>query len=86
MFQLTVSLSDDLKEFIEERTPKHGFDTTDDYIEFLLRMEILRLQRDTVEALIQEGLDSGEPTPMTKEDWTRLRRELEERLTQVKSS
>jgi hypothetical protein len=49
-------------------------------------MEILRLDRDKVEALIQEGLDSGEPTPMTKDDWARLRRELEERLTQVKSA
>ena len=86
MFQLTVSLSNDLKGFIEERTAKHGFDTAEEYIEFLLRMEILRLQRDKVEALIQEGLDSGEPTPMTKDDWARLRRELEERLTQVKSA
>ena len=86
MFQLTVSLSNDLKGFIEERTAKHGFDTAEEYIEFLLRMEILRLDRDKVEALIQEGLDSGEPTPMTKDDWARLRRELEERLTQVKSA
>ena len=86
MFQLTVSLSNDLKCFIEERTAKHGFDTAEEYIEFLLRMEILRLDRDKVEALIQEGLDSGEPMPMTKDDWARLRRELEERLTQVKSA
>src|SRR5690349_11886214 len=79
MFQLTVSLSDDLKGFIEERTAKHGFDTAEEYIEFLLRTELLRLHRDKVEALIQEGLDSGEPIEVTPQFWEQKIRRLREK-------
>lgn len=84
MFQLTVNLNDDLREFIAERTKAHGLESADDFIEFMLRMEILRLKRDEVEKLIQEGLDSGDPIPVTPQFWAHLRAELEADLDTAK--
>jgi hypothetical protein len=79
MFQLTVSLNSDLRAFIEERTAAHGLESADDYIEFLLRGEILRLQRDQLEAKLLEALKS-EPIEVTPVFWEERRRRLEERL------
>jgi hypothetical protein len=79
MFQLSIELSDDLREFIEERRKAHKLDTVDDFIEFLLRMEILRLNHEKVEELILEGIEGGPGREWTKDDWTNLKNRLEAR-------
>jgi len=86
VFELSVSLSDDLREFISERTATQKLGSADEYIELLLRGEMLRLNRDKVEVLIQEALDSGEPTPMTDEDWAELKRRVIECRGQRKAA
>jgi antitoxin ParD1/3/4 len=77
MSALTVSLSDDAREFVEAEATAGGFESPDSYIQGLIRAEQKRKAREKLEALIIEGLESGEPTPMTAEDWDSLRQGLE---------
>jgi hypothetical protein len=42
-------------------------------------MDQREIAREKIEAEVLRGLQSGESTPMTREDWDRLREELRRR-------
>jgi len=79
MNALTVSLSDDAREFVESEATAGGFPSPDSYLQELIRAEQKRKAREKVEAMLLEALK--EPaTEMTKADWADLRRELDDRI------
>lgn len=81
MSALTVSLSDDAREFVEAEATAGGFTSPNSYLQELIRAEQKRKARTKVEAMLLEALK--EPaTEMTKADWADLRRGLEERIAQ----
>lgn len=81
---LNITLPNQVLTFVEERTTADGFKTPSDYIYHLILQEQERLaQRDRVELLLLEGLDSGEPVEVT-DDWWNLRRIQLEELHQPK--
>jgi antitoxin ParD1/3/4 len=81
MSAMTVSLSDDAREFVQAQAAAGGFKSPDSYIQELIRAEQKRQAREKVEAMLLEALK--EPaTEMTKADWADLRRGLEERISQ----
>jgi len=43
-----------------------------------------RKERERIEALLFEALESGEPTEMTKADWAELKRQVWERHAKQK--
>ncbi|HLQ36774.1 MAG TPA: ribbon-helix-helix domain-containing protein [Planctomycetota bacterium] len=67
--QVTLPIS--LRRLVEQRVTSGGFVNASDYIGHLLRRE---LAEDRFGELVQEGLDSGPATPLTKADWKRYRR------------
>jgi antitoxin ParD1/3/4 len=46
----------------------------------LIRADQKRKAEDRIDALLLEGLDSGEPIPVTMEYWEEKKRKLTERL------
>ena len=46
----------------------------------LIRTDQKRKVEERIDALLLEGLDSGEPIPVTKEYWEEKKRKLTERL------
>ena len=46
----------------------------------LIRIDQKRKVEERIDALLLEGLDSGEPIPVTKEYWEEKKRKLTERL------
>jgi antitoxin ParD1/3/4 len=69
MATMNVSLPDSLKEFVEQEVAEGGYETTSEYVRELIRAEKKRKAEEKLEALMLEGLDSGEPMEVTKEYW-----------------
>lgn len=81
MATMNISLPDNLKNFVEMEVSEGGYSTTSEYFRMLLREAQERKAKARLEALLVEGLNSGEATPMTEDDWTDIRREVRERVT-----
>jgi len=79
MATMNISLPDSMKAFVEEEVQARGFNTTSEYFRALVREAQDRKARKHLEALLLEGLNSGEATPITEEDWEDIRREIRER-------
>ncbi|MGF1567542.1 MAG: type II toxin-antitoxin system ParD family antitoxin [Nodosilinea sp.] len=71
---LNVSLPDSLETVIIQQAEQAGFDTATDYLVHLVLREQDRLsQQAKIEALLVEGLQSGEPIEATDEWWKQKR-------------
>jgi len=74
MTSMNVSLPEELKEYAEQQT-KHGYSTPSEYVRELIREDQKRRAKEKLNALLLEGLDSGDGLPMDAEFWTNLKRE-----------
>lgn len=79
MASLNISLPQSLKEYVEAQVESSGYSTPSEYIRTLLRDDQKRRAEDRLEALLLEGLESGEPIPVTPEYIERKRKQLIER-------
>ncbi len=73
MVAVTFSVSEDLQVFIEGQTVKNGFHSTDDYLRNLLDRE---RERERLEGMLIEGLESGEPIEVNDDWWEQKRSNL----------
>jgi antitoxin ParD1/3/4 len=71
---MNISLSEELNAFVKDQAAKRGFSTVSEYVSAIIREQQQR-QRERLDALLLEGLDSGPGTPLTQEDWEHIRRE-----------
>lgn len=80
MKTLTVELPGPLREFVEERAAASGFETPGAFIRDILERERRKAERDRIEALVLEGLASGEPEEADDAWWAERYAELDRRL------
>jgi antitoxin ParD1/3/4 len=73
---LNISLPTELRAFIEERARLGGFHSVSEYMRDVMRQERRRVEQEKLERLLLEGLESGEPIPVTKEYFERKLAEL----------
>lgn len=81
---MNVSLPASLRAFAEERASQ-GFSSASEYIRELIRRDQKEAAREKLEALLVEGLESGEPIVVTEEYWERKRQELAARQGKKKT-
>ena len=79
MTSLNISLPSSLKDFVEAQVQSSGFSTPSEYIRNLVRDDQKRRAEEKLEALLLEGLHSGEPIEITPEYWEKKRTQLMER-------
>jgi antitoxin ParD1/3/4 len=72
---VTISLPDSLKEFIESEVRNKGYGNVSEYLRGLLRDAQKREAEARLEALLLEGLASGDEVPLNREMWRRLKAE-----------
>lgn len=66
---MNLSLPESLKEIAKSQAKRNHFSTTSDYIQHLIRQDLERQQSQaSFETFIQEGLDSGDGKPRTREE------------------
>ena len=70
---MNISLTEDLKAFVDARIKARGYSSTSEYMRDLVRWDEERASEERFKTLIQEGLDSG-PAPRSwdelREEWT----------------
>lgn len=77
---LNISLPDTMRLYVEEKIDSEGYGTISEYVRALIR-EDQRRQQARFEAMILEGLNSGEATPLTKADIEEVRKVVRARIT-----
>ncbi len=84
MTTLNVSLPESMRTFIDEQIKNQGYSTASEYIRHLIRKEQEAMEDKRLEALLIEGLESGEPIEINEKWWENKREELMQRLRERK--
>jgi len=79
MTTLSISLPDQMKEFVEQQVGEGGYDSPSEYFRELLKEQQKRRAEDKLEELLREGLSSP-ASELTENDWEYVRNELEQRI------
>lgn len=80
MTTMNVSVSDELKSFVDAQIADGGYSTVSEYIRALLRDAQKRVAHEKLDRLLLEGLDSGPSQPITPEFWDELRARAQARI------
>ena len=75
MQTMHISLPDQLKELVDAQVNTGRYSTVSEYVRDLIRDDEKRRAQAELEALLLEGIRSGEPTEMTRQDWIEIRSE-----------
>ncbi len=79
------SLPEALKEYVEEQS-KNGYATPSEYVRELIREDQKRHAREKLNALLLEGLNSGDPVPADARFWAELKLEALSKLESRKKA
>ena len=79
---LNISLPETMKAEVEDVVATEGYGNTSEFFRDLVRDYLKERQARKLEALILEGVSSGESTPLTKEDFERIKERGIKRLRQ----
>jgi antitoxin ParD1/3/4 len=87
---MAIHLSRDRQKFIRSLVEDGRFRSESEVVDAALRLfeQQVRdqvVEKRRVEALLIEGLDSGESTPLTPEDWDAIEREGSRLITERKA-
>jgi antitoxin ParD1/3/4 len=75
MKTVTISLPETLKDFVEHQLATKGYGNVSEYFRTLLREARAKEDDARLEALMVQGLASGDAIPLTKEFWRDLKNE-----------
>ena len=83
MATVTISMPDSLKEFVDQQVRTQGFGNVSEYFRSLVREAQTKEAERRLEALLRDGLDSGDDHEANQAFWQDLKAEaarlLEER-------
>ena len=79
METVNIALPESLTSYVQERVSEGGYSSVSEYVSDLIQADRRRKAGERVDALLLEGLDSGEPIPVTPEYWEERKRRLIER-------
>lgn len=83
METMNIALPESMKQFVQERVSEGGYSSVSEYVRELIRADQKRRAEERIDALLLEGLDSGEPISVTKDYWEAKKRRLAERLSKT---
>jgi antitoxin ParD1/3/4 len=79
MTSMNISLPEGLKGYVEEQV-KEGYSTPSEYVRELIREDQKRRTKERLDALLLEGLNSGNSVAANPEFWVELKREALSKL------
>ncbi|MHC5612958.1 MAG: type II toxin-antitoxin system ParD family antitoxin [Nostoc sp.] len=86
MKSINISLPDTMRTYIEEKVAAGGYSSVSEYFRELVRQDQKRQAAEHLEAMLLEGLNSGNATEMTPDDWEDIRQAVRERIAKHKGS
>ena len=79
MATMNISLSDPLKQFVDEEVSEGGYSSTSDYVRDLIRQRQRHKAENLLRQLIAEGLASGPAEPLASDHFDRMRERARQR-------
>jgi len=70
---LHINLPASMKKWAEDQAVERGYSTTDAFFLEMLRKEKELAAREKVDRILLGAIHSGEPTPVDRADWDRIR-------------
>ena len=83
MDTMNIALPESMKHFVQQRVTEGGYSSVSEYVRELIRADQKRKVEERIDTLLLEGLDSGQPIPVTSEYWEEKKRRLTERLSKA---
>lgn len=75
MQSVSVSIEDQLKNFADSQVASGRYASMSDYVRHLIDEDERRALQEKLEAALIEGIESGAPSEMTRQDWADIRRD-----------
>lgn len=85
MQTMNISLPEQLKEFVELQVGAGRYSSVSEYVRHLIREDEKHAARNKLESLLLEGIQSGQPSELTRQDWEEIRTAALNRLAERKS-
>ena len=82
MKSMNISLPESMRTYVEEQVKDGDYGTASEYIRDLIRRDKANKEQNKLESLLLEGLNSGEATSMTKDDWAKIRAAVRAKITE----
>ena len=79
METMNIALPAPMKSFVQERVSEGGYSSVSEYVRELIRADQKRRAEERIDALLLEGVNSGDPVTVTPEYWEEKKRRLVER-------
>jgi len=70
-----------MRTYIEEQVAQGGYSTVSEYFRELIRQDQKRKTTERLEGMLLEGLESGNATAMTEDDWMEIRQAVRSRIS-----
>jgi len=70
---MNISLAEPLKSWVERQVEDRGYGTASEFVRDVLRRIQENESCSSIDAQLNAALDSAPATPMTREDWRRIR-------------
>lgn len=86
MASLHVSLSDEMRAYVDRQVDGGAYHNHSEYVRDLIRHDQERQERRRVDTLLLEGLESGEPRALAAEEWQEIRDQVRARAANRLSS
>jgi len=86
METMHIVIPESLQEFVQRQVECGGYNSASEYMRELIRADQRRKAQEHLEAEILQGLDSGDSTPMTADDWQAIRQEVRRRYAERQTS
>lgn len=79
METIDIAIPEAMKQYVQERVTQGGYSSVSEFVRDLIRADQKRHAEERVDALLLEGLDSGDAAVVTPESWDEKKRKLTER-------
>ncbi|MEA5566779.1 type II toxin-antitoxin system ParD family antitoxin [Anabaena sp. UHCC 0399] len=81
MTSINISLPDTMRAYIEEQVAQGGYSSVSEYFRELVRQDQKQRAKQRLETMLLEGLNSGNATEMTAQDWEDIHQAVHERIS-----
>jgi antitoxin ParD1/3/4 len=80
MKSMNISLPDTMQAYVEELVEQGGYSSVSEYFQELVRQDQKQRAKEQLQTMLLEGLNSGEATEMTAQDWEDIRQAVRDQL------
>jgi antitoxin ParD1/3/4 len=83
---MNISLPDTMRDYIEEQVAQGGYSSASEYFRELVRQDQKQRANERLQTMLLEGLNSGNATEMTAQDWEDIRQAVREKTNKRQSA